>query len=49
MMGARWDTGNSVEKSKPKNLCVMPIISVKGVSTEKGGDFPHQLINKKAD
>ena len=49
MMGARWDTGsNSVEKSKPKELfCVMPIIIVKGVSTEKGGDFPHQLINKK--
>jgi dynein heavy chain len=49
MMGARWDVGNnSVEKSKPKELfCVMPIISVKGVSTEKGGDFPHQLVNKK--
>ena len=49
MMGARWDVGNnSVEKTKPKELfCVMPIISVKGVSTEKGGDFPHQLVNKK--
>ena len=49
MMGARWD-GNtgSVEKSKPKELfCLMPIMSVRGVSTEKGGDFPHQLVNKK--
>ena len=49
MMGARWD-GNtgSVEKSKPKELfCVMPIMNVRGVSTDKGGDFPHQLVNKK--
>merc|ERR1712146_193470 len=40
MMGARWDSNNaSIEKSRPKEMfCEMPIITVRGVSTDKA-DF----------
>merc|ERR1719453_192109 len=40
MQGARWNgTDSTIEKSKPKEMfCIMPVISVRGVSVEKA-DF----------